>query len=117
LVENASKERTVTSSGSQGAGPQGAGAQASKREAALVHVRTLLSQLKAWDTPTRAQVVDLGEHLERAVTAFHLEAIRFRMFSLDRALKAASAPADIVVTFDAIRADLEAAGFSTRSHA
>jgi hypothetical protein len=97
-------------------GTPGGGDQRERRETALGHVRTLIGQLKAWDTPSRATVVDLGEHLERAVTAFHLEAIRFRMFSLDRALKAAGAPADVVATFDQIRADLEAAGFSTRSH-
>ena len=39
------------------------------------------------------------------------------MFSLDRALKSAALPAAIGEAFDAIRHDLEAAGFHTRSHA
>jgi hypothetical protein len=97
-------------------GPDEASERRARREAALVHVTTLIGQLKAWDTPARAEVVGLGDHLHRAVTAFHLEAIRFRMYSLDRALKQHEAPAEILATFDAVRADLEAAGFSTRSH-
>jgi hypothetical protein len=89
------------------------------RQAALDKVGALLSLFKQQPTsPEAAHLIELGEHLHRAVQAFHLEAIRFRMFSLDRALTA-SAPdlPDLArTTFEEIRGELEMAGFSTRSH-
>ena len=88
------------------------------REAAIAHVRQLLDLFRQQpDQAAVAPLIELAEHLERAVTAFHMEAIRFRMFSLDRALKSATLPAAVAETFDAVRQDLEAAGFHTRSHA
>ena len=88
------------------------------REAAIAHVRRLLDLFREQPDPAAvASLIELAEHLERAVVAFHMEAIRFRMFSLDRALKSAALPAAIGEAFDAIRHDLEAAGFHTRSHA
>jgi hypothetical protein len=62
-------------------------------------------------------VIEIGEQLERAVAAFHMEAIRFRMFTIGRLL-ARPEPAvspDIVARFAAVRTALEAAGFHTRS--
>ena len=88
------------------------------REAAIAHVQRLLDLFRQQpDQAAVAGLIELAEHLERAVVAFHMEAIRFRMFSLDRALKAAALPPAIAEAFDAIRKDLEAAGFHTRSHA
>ena len=89
------------------------------RQAALDKVDALLALFK--QQPTRTEVVhliELGEHLHRAVQAFHLEAIRFRMFSMDRALTAAAPfmPDSARTTFEQIRSELEAAGFATRSH-
>jgi hypothetical protein len=89
------------------------------RQAALVKVKELVQLFKAQPTSTEiAHLVELGEHLERAVQAFHLEAIRFRMYSLDRALTASAhhIPDSTRTLFEQIRGELEAAGFSTRSH-
>ena len=55
------------------------------------------------------------EALRRAVAAFHMEAIRFRMYSVERLLKA-SPDAELQRLFDDLRRELEAAGFHTRSH-
>jgi hypothetical protein len=78
----------------------------------------LLELLRA--QPDRAALVpliDLVEQLESAVGSFHMEAIRFRMYTLGRLLAAPPAPlpADARTLYDAIRASLEAAGFQTRS--
>jgi hypothetical protein len=88
------------------------------REAAIAHVRRLLELFRQHPEPARvSELVGLAEHLERAIVAFHMEAIRFRMFSLDRALKTADLPAEVTAAFADVRHDLEAAGFATRSHA
>jgi hypothetical protein len=57
--------------------------------------------------------------LRRAVAAFHLEAIRFRMFNVERAmLRGGEAyPQSAKDRFEELRQALEAAGFHTRSHA
>ena len=82
-------------------------------EAAIEHVRRLLELFRQQpDQAAVAGLIELAEHLERAVVAFHMEAIRFRMFSLDRALKTASLPPAVGEAFDAVRHDLEAAGFA-----
>jgi len=83
------------------------------QEAALAHVKTLREQLAALQA---AEPAELAAHLERAIQSFHLEAIRFRMFSLDRALKSGGLPEPLTTTFEQVRSELEAAGFSTRSH-
>jgi hypothetical protein len=88
------------------------------REAAIAHVRHLLELFRQEPDQTHvAELIALAEHLERAVTTFHMEAIRFRMYSLDRALKTANLPNAVSDTFGDIRRELEAAGFATRSHA
>jgi hypothetical protein len=87
------------------------------REAAIGHVQRLLALFRQHAEPARVgELIVLAEHLERAITAFHMEAIRFRMFSLDRGLKTAGLPAEMTAAFDEVRHDLEAAGFQTRSH-
>jgi hypothetical protein len=93
--------------------------QQQHRQAALGEVGTLLALLKQQPASQElAHLVELTEHLERAVQAFHLEAIRFRMYSLDRALTATApqVPDHARTIFEQIRHELEAAGFSTRSH-
>jgi hypothetical protein len=94
--------------------------QQQHRQAALGEVGTLLTLLKELQPASEelTHLVELAEHLQRAVQAFHLEAIRFRMYSLDRALTAAApqVPDTARTIFERIRTELEAAGFSTRSH-
>ena len=93
--------------------------QQQHRQAALSEVASLLDLLKQQPASQALEhLVELTEHLQRAVQAFHLEAIRFRMYSLDRALTAAAPQVsdDARTIFERIRHELEAAGFSTRSH-
>jgi hypothetical protein len=45
-----------------------------------------------------------------------MEAIRFRMHSVDRLLKQAGNPAESRSMFEQLRLALEASGFHTRSH-
>jgi hypothetical protein len=90
--------------------------RASHRAAALDHTRTLIELCRSAGTTGSGDLVSLAEHLERAIESFHMEAIRFRMFGLDRALKHAELPASIGETFEALRRELDAAGFVTRSH-
>lgn len=89
------------------------------RQRARVRLAELLARLKALDqaeglTPLVAE----GESLGRAIDAFHMEAIRFRMFNVDRQLQRlpGGAPEDAKVLFAEVREALEAAGFHTRSH-
>jgi hypothetical protein len=58
------------------------------------------------------------EHLARAIDSFHMEAIRFRMFTVDRMVTsgAIALDADGVRALDELKAALEAAGFHTKSH-
>lgn len=53
-----------------------------------------------------------------AIRAFHMEAIRFRMFNVDRAINRGDVPltAEARAAFADVRRHLEAAGFHTRSH-
>jgi hypothetical protein len=93
--------------------------QQQHRESALSEVGTLLTLLQQQPaSPELTHLVELAEHLQRAVKSFHLEAIRFRMYSMDRALTAAALqlPDNTRAIFERIRQELEAAGFSTRSH-
>lgn len=96
-----------------------AGERQAHRQAAIEKVVTLLELFRAQPASAEmAHLIELGGHLERAIQAFHLEAIRFRMYSLDRALTAAAPhmPDAARAKFEQIRNDLEAAGFTTRSH-
>lgn len=65
-----------------------------------------------------ARILEEGDALRRAVAAFHMEAIRFRMHNVDRLLKAGTDtyPALARQVFEELRTALEAAGFHTRSH-
>ena len=58
-----------------------------------------------------------AEALRRAVSAFHMEAIRFRMYNVERLLRReGDAHTAARVVFEDVRQALEAAGFHTRSH-
>jgi hypothetical protein len=84
----------------------------------LARLDVLLPHLKALAAgPTRDQLIEEAEALRRAVAAFHMEAIRFRFYAVDRLLRSSGEEAAARETFEALRGELEAAGFHTRSHA
>ena len=65
-----------------------------------------------------ARLVEEAEALDRAISAFHLEAIRFRIYNVDRLVQhpAVPLPVEALTIVADIRKHLEAAGFHTRSH-
>jgi len=83
--------------------------------AALDTFLPLIAALPPGDQRNRLQ--EEAEALRRAVAAFHLEAIRFRMYNVDRLIRVVSGGADLHGPFDTVRQELERAGFHTRSHA
>ena len=85
---------------------------------AKTHVEELTAMLRS---PVRAELQPLVEECEalaRAIAAFHIEGIRFRMFNVDRLLTRGGLPVPdgAQPVFAAMRRELEAAGFHTRSH-
>jgi hypothetical protein len=85
--------------------------------ASLAKFHELLPRLKALPGhQDHSGLIDDAEALGRAISAFHMEAIRFRMFRVDRALKHLGDPPDTRATFEQLRQALEDAGFHTRSH-
>lgn len=90
------------------------------RQAAQHRLSDLLTLLRG-DTAHAAQLaplVDEAEALNRAIGAFHLEGIRFRIYNVDRlvAHPPVALPAEAAVIVADVRKHLEAAGFHTRSH-
>lgn len=84
---------------------------------ALARIDALLPRLQSLPPgPAREKLVTTTEALRRAVDAFHMEAIRFRMYTVDRMLATQGDP-ECRRLFDDVRHTLEAAGFHTRSHA
>lgn len=65
-----------------------------------------------------ARLLEEAEALERAISAFHLEGIRFRIYNVDRLVQhpPVPLPADAAAIVADVRKHLEAAGFHTRSH-
>jgi hypothetical protein len=89
------------------------------RKAAASKVRQLIDLLNAHPGHATARIVEEAEALERAIHAFHMEGIRFRIFNVDRAVNKESAeamPAGASTLIEEARHSLEAAGFHTRSH-
>lgn len=86
------------------------------RAAALDRLRELHERLQAGEWPERDAIVTECEQLIKAVETFHMEAIRFRMYGLQRRLTSDQTPAsaDTLSTLEAARAALGAAGFKTR---
>jgi hypothetical protein len=83
----------------------------------LATLDALLALLRALpSSPQRDHLVADAEALQRAVAAFHMEAIRFRMYSVDRDLTQIGNPGDARARFEELRQALETAGFHTRSH-
>ncbi len=88
------------------------------REEAAQGVAALVTALAAEpSTPVGEQLIELADHLERAIRAFHMEAIRFRAFTMSRLIKQhqAALPPELPGRMEAILHALEAAGFQTRS--
>jgi hypothetical protein len=86
--------------------------------AALTKLDELLRVLKTLPPDDRLpRLIEDTEALQRAVAAFHMEAIRFRMYAVDRALKHDVRSAEAETLFEELRKSLEEAGFHTRSHA
>jgi hypothetical protein len=84
---------------------------------ALTKIDAFLPSLRHMPvSPVRDELIETSDALRRAVAAFHMEAIRFRMFSVDRLLKSAGDDPGLRSAFDDIRHALETAGFHTRSH-
>ena len=65
-----------------------------------------------------ARLLEEAEALERAIGAFHLEGIRFRIYNVDRIVQHPPVPLPVqaVEIVADVRKHLEAAGFHTRSH-
>jgi hypothetical protein len=83
----------------------------------LTQLDALLACLKAQpETAALTQLFVEADALRSAVSAFHLEAIRFRMFSVERLLLTCADQAGCGAAFEDLRSALEAAGFHTRSH-
>lgn len=87
------------------------------RQLAQSTIDTLIARLKA-QPGTPPALIEECEALSRAIAAFHMEGIRFRMYNVDRLLHKAEMPlpAEIGTLFNDARRELEAAGFHTRSH-
>ena len=65
-----------------------------------------------------ARLAEEAEALDRAISAFHLEGIRFRIYNVDRLVQHPPVPLPVeaaTIVAD-VRKHLEAAGFHTRSH-
>ena len=87
------------------------------RAAAQARIKDLLTLVQAQPAgDTRDRLINECEALARAVAAFHMEGIRFRMFNVDRLLSTVEVPAEARTAFASARRELEAAGFHTRSH-
>jgi hypothetical protein len=68
-------------------------------------------------SPAHARLIDDAEALRRAIASFHMEAIRFRMHNVDRALREGGDDPAARAAFEQLRQALEEAGFQTRSQA
>jgi hypothetical protein len=89
------------------------------RQAAKAAVDTIITRLKTHAQPAAvASLIEECEALVRAIGAFHMEGIRFRMYNVDRHLARSGVelPAEVRALFADARHELEAAGFHTRSH-
>jgi hypothetical protein len=89
------------------------------RSNAQAKVESFLAMLRSDANNKQLQpIIEECESLSRAIAAFHLEGIRFRMFNVDRLLSRGTLPIPASATgiFSEVRRELEAAGFHTRSH-
>lgn len=92
---------------------------ADHRKAAESRIRDLIALVQQQPaSDARAKLLEECEALSRAVSAFHMEGIRFRSYNVDRLLHRADLqlPPAAAEAFAEMRGSLEAAGFHTRSH-
>jgi hypothetical protein len=105
----------------------GEGGQASKRimtsidhrQAAEDSLQSLMTEVQAQpQSAARDSILEECAALRIAIRAFHMEAIRFRMFNVDRQIARGSVTVSDSArqSFADVRTELEAAGFHTRSH-
>jgi hypothetical protein len=91
-----------------------------ERKAAQHRLRDLLAIVENMPGHRRelAQLQEEAEALDRAISAFHLEGIRFRIYNVDRlvAHPPVPLPVEALTIVADVRRHLEAAGFHTRSH-
>jgi hypothetical protein len=97
---------------------QSASSNAEARTRAIEKATELLTLLRS--RPNQGSVakpVYEAEQLLTAIQSFHMEAIRFRMYSIDRFLSmpGSGATAGELAVLQELHASLEAAGFHTRS--
>jgi hypothetical protein len=86
------------------------------RDSAQAHVQTLITLLNGQLAgEIRERLLAECEALIVAIRSFHMEAIRFRMFNVDRLLATVEVASDVRAAFAEARRELEAAGFHTRS--
>jgi len=89
------------------------------RKAAEESLDKFISSVKAQPSSApRDTLLEECSALAVAIRAFHMEAIRFRMFNVDRAITHSGVPLsdNARADFSEVRRHLEAAGFHTRSH-
>ena len=84
---------------------------------AIEKLDVLLPLIKSSTKPDAARLLEEAEALRRAVIAFHMEAIRFRIYNVDRLVKQAGDEPATRQALEDVRHALETAGFHTRSHA
>ena len=83
----------------------------------IARLDVLLPLLRALPASSDQQgLVEDADALRRSIAAFHMEAIRFRMHRVDRALRRVGDDPACRRAFDELRETLEAAGFHTGSH-
>ena len=87
------------------------------RGRAVQYLQALQQVLK--EAPNASEITSLGEECESLITAvkaFHMEAIRFRMYNIRRQLASSDqvAPAEGMELFGNAQDALEAAGFQTK---
>ena len=89
-----------------------------ERQAAAAKIQELLQLLRKHSGGETASMVEECEALARAIGAFHMEGIRFRIFNVDRLLSrhAETLQPEARPLLEEARRHLEASGFHTRSH-
>lgn len=89
------------------------------RKAADERLQALITSVEAGPrTEAVTSFLEECASLAIAIRAFHMEAIRFRMFNVDRAIQKGTVDVgeEGRAAFADVRRHLEAAGFHTRSH-
>lgn len=89
------------------------------RKAAEESLQTLIARVEQGQkTADVEHFLEECASLKVAIHAFHMEAIRFRMYNVDRMIARGviSVDEEAKAAFAEVRRHLEAAGFHTRSH-